>query len=225
MTDRQFLVVFDMDDTLYPERQFIAGGLAAAADKLEPSNRTAFITHAMALFNEGLRGVRNIIDGAVTRLDLGDVDIAGLEKAYRQHRPLLAPREGIPELLEELGREAGLALLSDGRQDEQRRKWAALNLDGYFEAVLFTDELGRAAWKPAPIGYQMLQGSRLAQQCVYVGDNVAKDFVSPIALGWHTVLLSLPDQIHLSQEGVAAKLTVESVDGLRRTLFDILRAV
>jgi putative hydrolase of the HAD superfamily len=221
--DKKFLIVFDLDDTLYPERQFIQGGLAAAAALLEPPSRAPFADQAMALFNQGLRGVRAIIEGAILRLRLDHADIDLLEEAYRGHGPVLTARAGLPELLEELGKEARLALLSDGRRDEQRRKWAALKLESHFAEVLFTDEVGRAAWKPSPTGYQILQGVCVAHHCVYVGDNLSKDFVSPVALGWHSVLLRLPDQIHLHQEGVAAGLTVESVDGLRETLFSIVR--
>lgn len=220
---KRFLIVFDLDDTLYPERQFIEGGLAAAADRLPLARRGPFMQQATALFESGVRGVRRIIEMALSRSGLGDADIDALEAAYRGHAPRLSPRDGVLELLEELQEAAELAVLSDGRQDEQRRKWAALELEAFFATVLFTDAMGRAAWKPAPAGFQILQGDYSAQRCVYVGDNLSKDFISPAALGWRTVLLRLPDQIHLREIGPAAEFAVESVAGLRQALLGIVR--
>src|SRR5688572_12805377 len=127
-TDEQsgrYLVVFDLDDTLYPERAFIGGGLKAAAAILPPESRGPFVEEANAALRDGMRGVRNILATALSRCSTSSIDIDRLEQAYRLHSPQLQPWSGIPDVLVLLATMADLAVLSDGRHEEQTRKWDA----------------------------------------------------------------------------------------------------
>jgi putative hydrolase of the HAD superfamily len=56
-----------------------------------------------------------------------------------------------------------------------------------------------------------------------VGDNVTKDFVAPNRLGWRTVHLVLPGQVHANNpvaEGGAPDVIVKSVNELSGVLLD-----
>jgi len=104
-------------------------------------------------------------------------------------------------------------------------KFDALGLADYFDAVIFTESLGpdRKYWKPSPEGFE-IAAERLAvdhRACCYVADNPAKDFVAPNALGWRTIQLLLPEQVHSHRpapEGGAAWTVVRSVEELRDEL-------
>ena len=58
--------------------------------------------------------------------------------------------------------------------------------------------MGRDFWKPSPRGFEKI-GELLDvphERCAYVGDNPAKDFVAPNALGWRTVQYVRAGQVH-----------------------------
>jgi len=74
-------------------------------------------------------------------------------------------------------------------------KLAATGLTRFFDAVIFTEELGREFWKPSPKAFEMLQ-DKLGAGCVYVADNPAKDFVAPNKLGWLTIQYRHRSQLH-----------------------------
>lgn len=226
MTGRRYLVVFDLDDTLYPEREFVRGGLQAAATLLDPPAADHFFDEAWRLFDaEHRRGVRFILTQAVSSVP-GEHHIDALEQAYRQHRPMIAPRPGMQALLERLRIVARMAVLSDGRHEEQKRKWQALGIQHLFDDVVFTDALGRDFWKPSPACFERLQQTHdmPAGRCLYVGDNLEKDFIAADLLGWRSVHFQQNDQLHCRKTGTPAEKTVGSVKELEAWLFQYMNA-
>src|SRR5437868_6444461 len=82
------VIVFDLDDTLFAERDFITSGFSAVEMVLQRQFRCAgFLKIAIDLFNCGRR--RNIIDEAVSALGLSPNPelISGLVNVYRSHWP------------------------------------------------------------------------------------------------------------------------------------------
>jgi putative hydrolase of the HAD superfamily len=85
-------------------------------------------------------------------------------------------------------------LVSDGHLAVQRRKLAALGLAHHFDAVVFSDEWGREAWKPSLVPFMAVL-ERLgveASEAVYVGDNPAKDFLGARRAGMFAVRVCRP---------------------------------
>ena len=126
-------------------------------------------------------------------------------------------------MLTELRTRVRLALLSDGFLPAQQLKLDALGLRPHFEQIVFTEELGRDAWKPSPTGFQLLQ-NRLdlpPESLVYVSDNPRKDFVAPNHLGWQTIQLRCPNQVHSAAspaEDGHPQVVVDSIRELRSVL-------
>ncbi|HZZ83185.1 MAG TPA: HAD family hydrolase [Anaeromyxobacteraceae bacterium] len=196
---RPLVVCFDLDDTLVSESDYVESGLHAVGALLdrelpgpEPSGPWLVErwrrTRARDLFQRWLAERR----ADETRW------LPRLVAAYREHRPVLAPRPGAVEALGAIvARGDRLALLSDGWLEVQRRKWEALALALPFAPVVFTDERGRPFWKPHPWGYQQVMAAhRDAEGFAYVGDNPAKDFEAPDGMGWSTVLLDHPENLY-----------------------------
>ncbi|NQU76471.1 MAG: HAD family hydrolase [Planctomycetes bacterium] len=193
-------VVFDLDDTLSLERDYVRSGYRTIAKLLgERFPQVPDIEQWMwQRFCLGQTANMFNAAGEHFNLHLSDVEIAELVLCYRNHRPTIRPD---PEATEALGKLRGpvkLALLSDGFLPAQQLKLDALGLADSFDVVLFTESLGRGCWKPCPVGFQ-----RVAEQlnvpptvCVYVADNPAKDFVAPNALGWLTIQWCRPGQLH-----------------------------
>jgi len=176
-----------MDDTLYPERDFVLSGFRAVSDWVErtlgiPSDQS--YAELKSLSEKGVRG--DTFDRWLALHELPSADLeAQMVRIYRDHLPSLTPFPQVPELLDSLGRRYRLGLLSDGYLAVQRRKLDALGLSHHFDAIVFSDEWGREAWKPSPKPY-LIALQRLAADAarsVYVADNATKDFLGTRRLG------------------------------------------
>jgi putative hydrolase of the HAD superfamily len=219
-------VIFDLDDTLYPERQYVHSGYRAVAEHLVgPGPRADEMSNWLwKRFLTGQAG--GAFDALNVQFELGldSAGIARLVELYRTHRPDIRPRDGIGDLLDRLaaaGRKLGI--LSDGYLPAQQLKLDALGLAGRFGAVVFTEAMGREFWKPHPAGFQRI-AELLAvapEACAYVGDNPSKDFVAPNRLGWATFQLILDGQVHAQKPappGGRAGAIVTDVGELGRAL-------
>ena len=193
-------IVFDLDDTLYPESEYVLSGYKAAASMLGDAAEAQLYTQWLwQRFTEGRSAGAFDVLNDTFNLHLSPGRIAELVKAYREHSPTISPFEGMVDLLVRLkGAGMKLGLLSDGYQPGQRLKLDALGVGGSFDTIIFTEDIGRSAWKPSPLGFRAV-AHRLATahaQCVYVADNPSKDFVAPNSLGWLTIRLIHPRQVH-----------------------------
>ncbi len=185
-------VLLDLDDTLYPERDFARGGFRAAAavlaERLQRSSDKLFESLWQS-FERGVRG--SIFDTVLAELNVphDDALIAELVRAYRSHDPQLTLFEDADRLIEVLCPRYGLGLLTDGPADVQRRKVKALGLQSRVEAIVYSDDFGREHWKPSPIPYlELLRKMHVdPSHAVYVGDNPKKDFIGARRLGLQTV--------------------------------------
>jgi putative hydrolase of the HAD superfamily len=219
-------VVFDLDDTLYPERDYVLSGFRAVADWADAQlriPRAQGFAELQDLFEQGVRGAT--FDRWLGRHDLASpVIIARLVSIYREHTPTLSPFPGVPELLAGLRRRCRLGLLSDGYLGVQRAKLAALGLAGYFDAVIFSDAWGRDAWKPSPIPYAaaLRELGVDAGDAVYVADNPAKDFLGARRAGLAAIRLHHPTGEHAHRAPPtpehAPDFTVASFAALQRLL-------
>lgn len=194
------VIVFDMDDTLYPEADFVRSGHRAVAERVWQDLRVDIEPELRRRFAAGQRG--DLMSAALAALDVeapqNYVDRV-LVPVYREHVPAISPHvETVPVLTELRARGHRLALLSDGWAAVQRRKLAALELAQLFDEVVITDELGRDAWKPSPIGFKrILTAMRVSgESAIYVSDNPQKDFAGPHRLGMRTMRIVRPSTEH-----------------------------
>ena len=221
-------IIFDMDDTLYPERNFVFSGFLAvsvwAEAHLGIMAEDAF-AELWKYFVDGVRG--NTFDlwleGRGFRPETYRDDLV---KIYRTHKPSLTPFREVPPLLESLKGRFKLALLADGYLDVQRRKLRALAIAHYLEVVVFSDAFGRGSWKPSTRPFEcVLSELGIAPDvAVYVGDNPLKDFYGAKQLGMFTIQLNTPtgEYCHLTPPSVqhAADKVCNSFSDLRKLLID-----
>lgn len=185
-------VLFDLDDTLYSETTYVFSGFSAVADYLgrrfylPPAPIVHRLRHILVEHGRGQVFNHLLEELALTQA----VNVWVLVQIYRAHQPTLALDEEVLPTFVRL-REQGLklAVLTDGMASVQQKKVAALGLADWVDFVLCTDELGANHWKPStvPFGVVLERLGVLAHQAVYVGDNDAKDFVGPRALGMTSV--------------------------------------
>ncbi len=210
-------VVFDMDDTLYPEIEYVLSGYRAVGEYLRKQTGSGE-RFEQWLWERFLAGeYKQVFDAmdAYYSLNLGPEGIGELVKIYRGHAPDISPYRSVERMLGTLGGEYKLGLLTDGFLPAQRLKLEALGLEKFFRAVVFTEELGgREYWKPSPAGFEAIAGQMGVEHaaCVYVADNPAKDFLAPNNLGWMTVRMNRRAQVHTQKESPPGGRPQHAVD-------------
>jgi len=194
-------VIFDLDDTLFLERYYVKSGFEAVATYLcnMIGEKKSFERWMWRRFLAGKS--EKMFDSLNEHfsLNLSKDQIAKLIAVYRQHNPKIKPCRGVKNLLTNLKqRGKKLGLLSDGFLPAQQLKLRAINLERFFDAILFTEEISRSAWKPSPIGFEKIRAKLNVphRACAYVADNPAKDFLAPNKLGWLTIQWRRRGQIH-----------------------------
>jgi putative hydrolase of the HAD superfamily len=181
-------VLFDLDDTLYDQRQWLDGAwkaVAVRAGEWGAADPAALEAALRAAADDGTdRG--GIIDNALVAVQARGVPVAPLVATFRAHQPArLDPYPGVAAALRTLADRVPLGLISDGDPVVQRAKLGALDLEPYFTTVVFSDEYGRAHRKPDRLPFQVALGALGVDpgDAVYVGDRPAKDIAGPAAVG------------------------------------------
>jgi len=192
-------IVFDMDDTLYEEQDYVVSGFKAVDEYVSRwLGIDGFYDIAVEMFRSDNKQM--IFNRTLDRLEVEYDDrlIADLVDHYRCHYPDIRLLDDARWVLEQLHDDVKIALISDGYLSAQRQKVAALNLSRRFDYILLTDELGRENWKPNPLPYQTVSRKLHIphHECMYIGDNVMKDFISANKLGWTTVHVSRKDGVY-----------------------------
>ena len=220
--------IFDLDDTLYPERSYVLSGFHAVAKWVEctlaiPAEKTA--RELETLYVQGVRGHTFGLWLEQQGVDRQrDELIRQMVVVYREHEPILTPFDGIPELLSDVGRRCKLGLITDGFLAVQQRKWESLHFNGVFHAVVFSDIFGRQHWKPSHVPFEAaLRTLQVAPEAaLYVGDNPAKDFLGARQLGMKTIRFRSSGGEHALAEPESAchapDATVENVQCLLHLL-------
>lgn len=185
-------VIFDLDGTLYPELEFVRSGFREVARYLDARYHLGE-ARVLDLLLEKLRaeGRGRVFDGVLRELGVYTEErVRLLLFLYRSHRPEIRLHGDVLPTLEELGRRGvRLGLVTDGMASVQRRKIAALGLEGVLDAIVCSDELGGDCWKPSAVPYRIaldLLGAA-PLDAAYVGDDVRKDFLWPNSAGMLTI--------------------------------------
>lgn len=197
--------VFDLDDTLYLERQYVRSGYKHVSELLasDDAKRRELFEFLWDLFKEeGSQDAFEMLYNEYPEICNGR-SADDLLDSFHDHVPNinLMPRMG--SLLNKLNISGvHLGVIADGSPTAQQRKIEALGLDDTIDLVVVTDSWGEEFRKPHDRAFRHLTSEFQLQpnELVYVADDPAKDFRAPNALGWKTVRLRLPYQIRFSSE-------------------------
>lgn len=194
-------VVFDIDDTLYLERDYVHSGFEAVG--LWASQWLRIEDFAERCWNLFAMGLRGSIFNTVLEQTRGESTpelISALVEIYRTHPPTIALADDARESIAELSLMASIAVISDGPIASQSRKADALSLSRFADPVILTDVFGRTFRKPHSLAFRRVEQSRPAKIYFYVADNPLKDFTAPKQLGWIAVRIRRPGGLHSAKE-------------------------
>lgn len=174
-------VVFDLDDTLISEKDYIESGYRQIAKLIK--ERFAFeenkvFDDLMSLFNISPLNVFNRLF-ELYKFEYTEDIIHDLVKEYRAHFPKIQFYDDVIPCLLELKRSGiKVGIITDGYAIAQHQKLNAVQASKYFDEVIITDELGREFWKPHPKAFEiMIEKFDISfEELIYIGDNPEKDF-------------------------------------------------
>lgn len=171
-------VLFDLDDTLYVEGDFVRSGFRAVARHLESCGAGDAEDLARELEAIHLQEGREcVLDKLVHRRGLPAHWVPELVQRFRRHRPEIALAPEVEPVLGRLRGRYKLGCITDGWPDVQRRKVATLGLGGAFDAFVYTGDYDRSEWKPSAFPFEVCC-ERLGvrpSEAVSVGDNPERD--------------------------------------------------
>lgn len=213
-------VVFDLDDTLISEKEYIKSGFIEVAKKIFKDHKinTEYIYKLLQVeFNISAKNVFNrVLD--ILNIDYDKEYILELIHTYRSHIPEIKLYEDAKYIIENLynNKDVKLGIITDGYAITQRNKLKVLDIYKYFELIIVTDELGKEYWKPHKKSYEMMKEALNIEyeNMVYVGDNVSKDFVTANKLGIHTILINRSEGVYTDLEvdiEYKAKLEIQNL--------------
>lgn len=215
------VLVFDLDDTLYPEHTYVKSGFAAVAVWLharygwEPASSCSFMVDVLE--NEGRGAVFNrlVENHGVQSKKLVNECV----HVYRHHMPII---DLYPEARRILGQFASyLYLVTDGHKVVQDKKVNALNIDHFFKKVFITHRYGIKNAKPSLHCFECI---RNLEKCawgdmIYVADNPAKDFVNLNTVGVRTIrVLTGGHKDDVAKPGFEASMVINTLNELEISL-------
>ena len=176
-------IIFDLDDTLYSESDYVRSGYQKIGMYL---GRADAAQHLWNYFCDK----KPAIDAYLSEIDMPEQKENCLQ-IYREQMPDISLYPGVEDMLVSV-RSKGIyiGVITDGRPEGQHQKLKALGLENLVDDIIITDELGGPQFrKPCDIAFRIMQlrWKIPYEQMLYVGDNPTKDFQACRQLGMQCV--------------------------------------
>ena len=176
------VVIFDLDDTLYNEVDYVKSGYKKISD-LFPSIKNMY-EQLWNVFLNGGKAIDVVLnDNNLIKYKDKCIDI------YRNQIPNIKIDKKVLNLLNEI-KPKKLGMITDGRPEGQKAKIKALNIEELFDYIIITDELGGIEYrKPNEKAFVLMKEFFNCDynKMVYIGDNIKKDFIAPNKLGMKSI--------------------------------------
>ena len=185
MIDNNTHIVFDLDDTLFKEIDFV---------------KSAYIyinSYINSRFNIDLsKSIKKCLSGEVNFFDLinsklhpdQNFPIEKYLELYRFHYPEIKLSRDTSVFFEKiLIHNIDFSIITDGRSISQRNKIKALGLYDLVKNIIISEETGFE--KPHLNNFKILNRIYSNKKLIYIADNTSKDFLAPNSLNWDTICL------------------------------------
>ena len=173
------VVVFDLDDTLYNEMEYLQSAYKAIAQRIDKQNWQSLYARMFSLF----RSKQDVFDYVSKQYNETKNQLL---KEYRNHEPTITLFEGALGLFKAIKINNGkIGVITDGRSTTQRAKLRALGIIDLVDKIVISEEVGSE--KPNEKNYQIIEDTFADCNYMYISDNLRKDFIAPKKFGWKTV--------------------------------------
>jgi putative hydrolase of the HAD superfamily len=188
------LVCFDLDNTLYDQKLYFIESFKIIAEYLKKNHSICEVTvidKLWTLLKSKGSMYPKLIDELLNLFGLHNERLLKVLVQLFHQAPVgsLMLYEDARNVLPLLAQNYMLGLITNGHQEMQKRKVAALGLEGLMNIKIYTAEIGFP--KPAPEGYKyaLKIANIRPHQSLYVGDNPYVDFEGAKCSGVYTVRL------------------------------------
>lgn len=184
------ILIFDLDDTLYPEISYVESGFHAVAEFISAELKL----DVAILFKEikeihNLKGRGAIFNELLLKHNcLSEERVKKCISVYRKHEPNIRLSDEGRNCLQRFN-EYRKYLVTDGNVIVQRKKIKALGIQKYFVKTIPTYQYGLNYSKPSTLCFEKIKNWEKCSysDMLYVGDNPHKDFVNNNKLGIYTI--------------------------------------
>ena len=211
-------VIFDLDDTLYPEIQYVKSGFKAVSKQIGKDYGIECYHTMIDAFHICNTNLYNRVLSQ-HGVEYDEEYIKKLIIIYRQHIPdkleFFSDVQPFLKEIKNLGIKTGI--ITDGRIEGQKHKLSALGCYGLFDRIIISDELGGEQFrKPSKKAFEIICSDLKVgfNQTAYIGDNPAKDFYIG-SEGVFTVRIKRDNALNFGGEeyykGIKEKLLINSL--------------
>jgi len=177
-------VCFDLDGTLFDDRQYVRAGLANAASVLEAETGVDLSEELQAAYFD--RDIRErTFDTVLAENDIPQRHVSKLVDAYHENDGELSLYPGVADTLSTLSDSHNLGLITGGRNGAD--KVVRLGIGAYFDTVLVTNDRPYSKRDPEPFETVLETLDVSPHEAAYVGDRPGLDFLQPNRLGMDTI--------------------------------------
>ena len=222
-------IIFDLDDTLYPELEFVRSGFFEVAKSISEDYKIDFNNCYQELTTLFTNGAKNVFNRffAQNNLSVTNEYIFKLIQIYREHFPTISFYDDVPRVISSLRKKGYfLGIISDGFLVSQENKIKALECEKYFDHIILTDKLGNEFWKPHSRSFELMANFLQINihELMYIGDNPEKDFYISTTHQVHTVRIIRQKSIHANKKYLDEVKEIDLIQELS-DIFKILEKV
>ncbi len=217
------ILVFDLDDTLYDEKQFVYSGFSEVANWISKMSNTPaneildFMIKDLSVNGRGL-----VFNNALKKyFRESRKNTKKCISIYRLHKPKISLEQDVINLLLELGKDYNLYILTDGNKIVQSNKIKSLDIEKYIKKAFITHRYGLKASKPSLKCFQIIRNIEKINwhELVYIGDNPNKDFVNLNQVNAITIRVLQGDYSNTkAKNGYDAKYKINALTDLRNLI-------
>ncbi len=180
-------VIFDLDNTLYDEKQFVRSGFRAVSKHMAEKYRVNEIGLYELLLKVSLdQGRLRVFDTVLKKLNLYEKEIVlEMVEVYRAHSPKITIYKDAQEVLSKIKKKYRVGLITDGIRKVQESKVNALDIKDLFDTITYAIEhSGKINIQTFRTTLKKLNVK--PSESIYVDDNPLK-FRTARKLGIHAV--------------------------------------
>jgi len=182
------ILVFDLDDTLYNEMDFIKSGFNAVSNYLSNTYGLPSTLGDMCfIFDKD--GRNRVFDKLLKKYNIfSSKKLKKCVSIYRYHKPNIKIYDSAKRCLQRFITWSKY-IVTDGNKLVQANKIKALNIKHFFEHIYITRNYGIDKEKPSTYCFNKIQEKEnvYTKNIVYIGDNSNKDFVNLKKIGIRTI--------------------------------------
>lgn len=216
------ILVFDLDDTLYDELEYVKSGhlnVSTFLSKKISTEKYEIYSKLCEIFNK--RGRKKVFSHLLKDQKL----IKECILKYRNHIPNIKLYNEAKKKLSYLSKRYHLYMVTNGYKETQKRKIKSLKIKKFFKKIYIANEYGKKNMKPSLFCFKKIKQLERCEwkNICYIGDDPRVDFINLNKVGAKTIRIRKGQNFRIKLKGLyEAKKTINSITKLNDKLIESL---